>query len=167
MRLVLVGLTGVCATVGPLAAGDTFWLEITSITSLRYPRFYTETFRVVRSQQEWKALWQPAVSNPSSNLGPEGASPDVDFSKYTVLIAALGSRGSGGYTVTIRNARDDGTVIQVSVLEVRPRGPACAVTTEISYPATAVLIPRTNKPVRFEMASADLDCTSFRGGAGG
>ena len=56
--------------------------------------------------------------------------------------------------------------IHVSVLEVRPRGPACAVTTEISYPTTAVLIPRTDKAVRFEMASADLDCTSFRSGVG-
>src|SRR5882724_11663213 len=95
-RLVLMGLIGACATVGSLAAGDKYWLEITSITSLRYPRFYTETFRVVRSQKEWKALWQPTVSSPGSNSGPESTSPDIDFTKYTVLIAALGSRGSGG-----------------------------------------------------------------------
>jgi PrcB C-terminal len=167
-RLVLVGLIGAGAASSVLATGDTPWLEITSTTSLLYPRFYTETFRAVRSQKEWTALWQQARSNPSGYPDPASiSSPGVDFTKYTVLVAALGTRGSGGYTVTIRNARDDGAVIHVSVLEVRPRGPACAVTTEISYPSTAVLIPRTDRAVRFEMASADLDCTSFRSGVGG
>jgi PrcB C-terminal len=164
-RLILVGLIGAGATVSVVAEGDTPWLEITSTTSLLYPRFYIETFRAVRSQKEWKALWQQ--SDHSGNPNPDSTSPGIDFTKYTVLIAALGTRGSGGYTVTIRNARDDGAVIHVSVLEVRPRGPACAVTTEISYPSTAVLIPRTDRAVRFEVTSADLDCTSFRNGVGG
>jgi hypothetical protein len=158
-HLVLLGILGSCASA--LADSDKGRLDITPISSLRYPRFDIETFRAVRSLTEWKALWQPYVP------GPESTSSDVDFTKYTLLIAALGTRGSGGYTVTIRDAVDDGPMIHVSVLEIRPRGSGCAVTTEISYPVTAVLIPRTAKAVWFEVKSADLDCTSFRNRAGG
>jgi PrcB C-terminal len=166
-RFVLLALIGIGATVSSLAAGDTPWLEITSLPSLRYPASTMETFRVVRSLGEWNALWQPSVSNPSSMPRRESWPIDVDFTKYTLLLVALGTRPSGGFTVTIRDARDDGTVVHVSVLEVRPRGPDCAVTAALTYPTTAVLIPRTDKAVRFEIESADLDCRSFRSPVGG
>jgi hypothetical protein len=38
--------------------------------------------------------------------------------------------------------------------------------TELTFPETAVLIPRTDKAVRFEIESADLDCRSLRNGVG-
>jgi hypothetical protein len=158
---VLLALLISCATTSALADGDKGHLEITPTGSLRYPRFENETLRAVRSLAEWKALWHPY------NPGSESTSPDVDFTKYTLLIAALGTRGSGGYTVTIRNAVEDGPMVHVSVLELRPHGPGCAATTEISYPTTAVLIPRTAKTIWFEVKSADLDCTSFRNRVGG
>jgi hypothetical protein len=164
-RFVRVALLGTGVSVSPLAVAETSWLQVTSLPTLRDPGSHAETLRAVRSQKEWSALWQPFDANSSSK--PRTVPFEVNFAKYTVLLAALGTRPSGGYTVIIRNARDDGTVIHVSVLEVRPRGKNCAVPTELTYPTTAVLIPHTEKAIRFEMASADLDCTSYRSIIGG
>jgi hypothetical protein len=166
MRLGLVALVGVGALASALAAGSTFWLKITSVPELGYLE-QTESFHVVRSLKEWNDLRQASVSNQNPNPRRESWPIDVDFAKYTLLLAALGARPSGGYTVTIRDARDDGTVVHVSVLEVRPRGPECTATAIMTYPTTAVLIPRTDKAVRFEIESADLDCRSFRSNVGG
>lgn len=157
-RLVLVGVIGAGTIVSSLAAGPSVWLKITAVPELGMLA-QVEEYRVVRSLKEWNAL--------SPNARQESTRIDVDFTKYTLLVAALGTRPSGGYTVTIRDARDDGTVVHVSVLEVRPRGPDCAATALLTYPTTAALIPRTEKAVRFEIESADLDCKSFRSSVGG
>ena len=157
IRLVLVGAIAAGSIVSSRAAAPNLWLKITAAPELGLPA-QVEEFRVVRSLKEWNAL------HPNSRQ--ESTPIDVDFTKYTLLVAALGTRPSGGYTVTIRDARDDGTVVHVSVLEVRPRGPDCAATALLTYPTTAALIPRTDKPVRFEIESADLDCRSFRSSVG-
>jgi hypothetical protein len=154
----LVGVIGSSTIVSSLAARPNFWLKITALPELGFLG-QVEEFRVVRSLKEWNAL------NPTSRQ--ESTPIDVDFTKYTLLVAALGTRPSGGYTVTIRDARDDGTMVHVSVLEVRPRGPDCTATALLTYPTTAALIPRTDKAVRFEIESADLDCRSFRSSVGG
>jgi hypothetical protein len=158
IRLVLIGVIGSSTIVSSLAAGPNVWLKITALPEAGFLR-QVEEFRVVRSLKEWNAL--------NLNSRQESTPIDVDFTKYTLLVAALGTRPSGGYTVTIRDARDDGSVVHVSVLEVRPRGPDCTVTAILTYPTTAVLIPRTDKAVRFEIESADLDCSSFRSSVGG
>lgn len=162
MRFVLIALFGVSVVASALDTEPTGWLKITSLPGVGYPG-QMESFRVVRSLKEWNDLWQPSDSNPRRESWPI----DVDFTKYTLLLVALGTRPSGGYAVAIQDARDDGTVVHVSVLEVRPRGPECAATALVTHPTTAVLIPRSDKAVRFEIESADLDCSSFRHSAGG
>jgi PrcB C-terminal len=158
IRRVLVGVIGAGTIASSLAAAPNVWLKITAVPELGILA-QVEEFRAVRSLKEWNAL------TPDSR---QAIIPiDVDFTKYTLLVAALGTRPSGGYTVTIRDARDDGTVVHVSVLEIRPRGPDCAATALLTYPTTAALIPRTDKAVRFEIESADLDCRSFRTSVGG
>jgi len=168
MRFDLIALFGVSVVASALAAGSSGSLKITSLPGLGYPgqTVHTESFHVVRSLKEWNDLSLSSVSNGSSTSREQSLTIDVDFAKYTLLLVALGTRPSGGYAVTIQDARDDGTVVHVSVLEVRPRGPECAATAIMTHPTTAVLIPRTNKAVRFEIESADLDCRSFRSSVG-
>jgi hypothetical protein len=160
---VLLALIGIGAIASVSATADSPWLEITSLPLFRFPlSAHAETFQVVRSHDEWKAL-QTSQSNPSAALG--SPFPIVDFAKYTLLLVSLGTKPSGGYTAIIRDARDDGEVIRVSVVEIRP-GRTCATISTLTYPTTAALIPRTDKAVRFDIVSADMDCESLRRSAG-
>jgi|SRR5450631_3632521 len=160
---VFLALIGIGVIASSMATGDSPWLEITSLPFFRFPASTgVETYQVVRSQNEWKSL-QPLKSNVSPGLG--SSSPGVDFEKHTLLVVSLGTRPSGGYSANIIYARDDGEVIHVSVLEIRP-GRTCATTSMLTHPTAAALIPRTDKAVRFEIESADTDCESFRSSVG-
>jgi hypothetical protein len=160
---VLLALTGIGAIASVCATAESPWLEIISLPLFRFsPSARGETFQAVRSQGEWRALQTPQ-SNPGA--APGSPVPIVDFAKYTLLLVSLGTKPSGGYAAIIRDARDDGEVIRVSVVEVRP-GRTCATTSVLTYPTAAALIPRTGKAVRFEIVSADTDCESLRRSAG-
>jgi hypothetical protein len=160
-RLVPLAVAAFGIAVSSLAFGESPSLEIISLRLTEFPRPQVEKFWVVRTQEDWKGLRERLGPNLDSNRNLDG----VDLKKYIVLIVALGTRPSSGYSVMIQSARDDGAAIHVSVLEVRP-GAQCPVMTELTFPATAVLIPRTDKPVRFEIRSADLDCRSLRNALG-
>jgi hypothetical protein len=139
------------------------WLNVTPYPGWNGPSALAmgpqaETFRAVRSQAEWSAVWRTLRI---TSVEPRPSAPDVEFAKFTMLVAALGTRPTGGYTVHIEYALDDGTAVHVSVLEIRP-GNNCTVTTALIYPITIAIIPRNDLPVQFEVEAADLDCSTGR-----
>jgi hypothetical protein len=117
-----------------------------------------EIFRPLRSQSEWSALWK--TLRPHS-VGQNVDAPLVDFSKFTMLVAALGTRPTGGYTVQFQYAWDNGSTLLISVLEGRP-GHGCMSTTTLTYPVAIVLVPRTDHPATFQVDSADINCGATR-----
>ena len=149
------------ATVPPLGASDARWLPLTP-----YPGWSglgqnsgppNETFVAVRSQKEWDKLLTQ-LGWPS----PKGSTPPViDFQKSTLLVAALGTRPTGGYSVLFQGAFDDGAAIHAFLLEARP-GPNCTATTAITHPIAVALIPRSSEPVDFNISSADVNCEATR-----
>jgi hypothetical protein len=146
----------------PLAAADAGWLQVTPYSGWGFPAqsygLANESFQTVRSQQEWDELLPQLGARPSQgNIH----APEVDFEKLTMLVAALGTRPSGGFAVLIEGAFDDGRMIEVYVLELRP-GPHCAVTTGITHPVAIALIPRRDRPVRFHIDTADVNCEATR-----
>jgi hypothetical protein len=143
------GLVAAGATMSTPGAGELTWLEVTPYPGWGGPQalysgLHSETFRAVRSEKEWSALWQLLAQSPRSDAGHDTGPPQVDFTKFTVLVAALGTRSTGGYAVSIQYAYDDGAVIHASVLEIRP-GPNCTVTTAFTYPIVIVLLPRRDR----------------------
>jgi hypothetical protein len=66
---------------------------------------------VVRSNEEWRALWK--------QLSPQ-TMPRVDFSGAVVVGVFLGSRPTSGYRVQIETVRLDGTK---AIVEYREREP--------------------------------------------
>jgi PrcB C-terminal len=160
------GLVAAGATMSAPGAGELTWLEVTPYPGWTGPRaqssgLHSETFRAVRSEKEWSTLWQLLAQNRPSDAAHDTEPPQVDFTKFTILVAALGTRATGGYTVSIQYAYDDGAVIHASVLEVRP-GPNCTVGLAFTYPIVIALIPRRDRTVRFELETAAVDCSSVR-----
>jgi hypothetical protein len=74
--------------------------------------------------------------------------PSVNFNSEMVVVAALGSRSSGGYTVHLDSARINSGVLEIIVRSVSP-GPTCGTTGAITDPVAAAAMPRSQLPVRF------------------
>ena len=163
-RLPFSALVVALAIVPPLASADASWLVITPYPSWsgRSLVLSTETFCAIRSQQGWDDLWRLAAPNPSPQADQSIPPPDADFTKTMILVAALGTRPSGGYSVIIQSAFDDGAVIHVYVLEVRPTGPDCMAVSAVTHPVSIALIPRSDRQIRYHISAADLDCKAER-----
>lgn len=157
--LVLLSLLAAAA----VHAASLKWLDVALVPGWSGPGSQAsgptqEIFNSIHTQAEWAALWQTLET---TRIGRQKAPPPVDLSKHTMIVAALGTRRTGGYSVLIQYVLDDGTAVHVSLLEVRP-GPTCTVATTLTYPITLALIPRTDRPVKFEREFADLDCNAAR-----
>ena len=164
----LWALLAAVAAAMPLPSAAAGWLQVIPYSSwdasAQSSGLTSESFRTVRSQKEWDDLLPQLAVQPSK--GDSSHAPAIDFEKFMVLVAALGSRPSGGFSVLIQGAFDNGRTIEVYVLEVRP-GPDCTVITAITHPIAIALIPRSDRPVRFQIDTADVNCKATRSVAEG
>lgn len=95
---------------------------------------------VVRSDAEWRALWEEHA--------PEQSAPRVDFQARTVLAVFLGSRTSAGFDVEITGIERTERETTVRYRETRP-GPDQMVAQIITAPFHIVSVPRLDGPVTF------------------
>jgi len=102
-----------------------------------YDGLATRQRLVVRDSATWVTIWQQLVSNHS----PIPAVPVVDFASNVVIIAAMGTKNSGGYSIEIEDVRIVGRDARISVAERSP-GEDCIVTAAITAPVAAVVAPR-------------------------
>jgi hypothetical protein len=109
--------------------------------------------QVVRTAEEWEASW----AELTAGYEPVPAAPAVDFGEEMLLVAAMGERTSGGYTIEVEAAALDGGTLRARLVETSP-GPTCATTQAITCPAAAVRVPRHVGAVAFETDEVVLDC---------
>jgi protease stability complex PrcB-like protein len=120
------------------------------------------TFDVVHSQAEWSAYLEPFFK-PRSEVAatitpyPPIPEPPIDFDKFTLLIASMGMKPTGGFGIEFASIRDDGTTLVASVLETVP-GKYCGLTQTVTRPTAQVLIARTTKQVEFEVSTTIHEC---------
>jgi hypothetical protein len=108
---------------------------------------------VVRTRHEWDRLW-PRICNPcQGNPGPS-----VDFTRQIVIVAAMGRRNSGGYSILIEGARRINQHLEIVIREEIP-GPSCAVTLATSQPVDIAILARTSERVVFRHYSTETDCS--------
>jgi len=108
---------------------------------------------VVRDAESWAALWTRIVGSHR----PAPPAPAVDFSKEMVVVASMGSRPTGGYTIYI----DDLSVLRGTlVIPVREQspGPRCGTTQAVTAPMALARLERSELPVRFVTRDAVRDC---------
>ncbi len=89
---------------------------------------------VITDQERWAAAWQKIAG---TSAAPD--LPAVDFADHTVLVAAMGTRSSGGNDVRIDSLGGTGLGALVHVTETSP-GPSCVVAAVITSPVHAILI---------------------------
>lgn len=108
---------------------------------------------VVRDEQTWTQVWSRIVANHS----PRPATPRVDFSTKMVLVAAAGTKRSGGHDIEITGF--DAAASSASVLNVVP-GNTCMTTAALTTPVDIVLVPRVAREVAWEERELARECGS-------
>ena len=108
---------------------------------------------VVRDAATWRARWA-AINR---EMRPAPPLPTVDFAREMIVVAALGQRVSGGWSIVIDSAAWRGDTIDVFVRRLAP-GHGCFTTAAISSPVDVVRLPRRDAPVRFSERLVREDC---------
>jgi hypothetical protein len=103
----------------------------------------------VEWEQVWARLWQGSHPVPSV--------PPVDFGRELVVVAAMGGRPTGGYSIQVDQVRAYADHVTVHAVESSPdRG--CVVTMAFTAPVDVVKIPRTALEIRFRTTRTVRDC---------
>jgi hypothetical protein len=151
---------GFTACVGAVAGNGVVDFQV--VHDIGGPAFPGAAFLAINNRADLASY----VNTRSSVLPPhaaEGASvspsprvpPDIDFSKYTLLVFSRGP--STGHSIFFGEIRELDGEIRVRVFDMSP-GPGCAVAQMITFPGAAALIPHTLKTIRFQTSQASSDC---------
>ncbi|HEX8675355.1 MAG TPA: protease complex subunit PrcB family protein [Longimicrobium sp.] len=99
---------------------------------------------VVRDARAWEAIWGE-IWRHHIRL-PE--LPVIDFEREMVVVAALGTRRSGGYDILVNGATRTADGVEVSILNRSP-GIQCGNTGAITRPLDIARLRRVDGVVRF------------------
>lgn len=101
---------------------------------------------VIRTQEEWhKWLAKHSQSELSND---QIAAIKVDFAKETLVIAAMGMRNTGGYSIAISEVIKVNDSLKITVKSTSP-GPGSRVSHAITYPIAVVAVPKHDGKVEF------------------
>lgn len=107
----------------------------------------------IRDAGRWRHYWT-AIHR---RVSPQPPLPRVDFRREVVILAALGRRPSGGYSVRIDSAVESGGVLRVHVARLVP-GRGCILSAAVTTPVDVVrLATRADSVVFVEQRTVD-DC---------
>ena len=113
---------------------------------------------VVRDAARWQAQWNTIWGRTT----PVPALPAVDFTREMVVVAAMGGRSNGGYTIRIDSVTASagltpggGALVWVS--STSP-GPRCVTTQALTAPVDAVRMPLVGGPINFHERALVTNC---------
>lgn len=108
---------------------------------------------VIKDSAEWKKVWERIHSTQS----PVPPLPKIDFSREMVVLAALGSRATGGHGIVVDRAYECDNKVVVIVSRHVP-GKNCFTTQALTQPVDIVLMPKTDRPVTFKETEVVHEC---------
>lgn len=123
------------------------------VLNLGYSGFAVSERVVVRSDRHWKAIWEKAFEIQT----PVPPRPAIDFATEMVVVAALGSRPTGGYGIVITDLETRGTKLEVLVTASSP-GSSCFTTQALTQPVVMVRVRAVPGPVAFRERSLVYQC---------
>lgn len=115
--------------------------------------FDTQQQFVVRDSATWATTWTMVLGSHS----PKPPLPSVDFSREMIVVASMGTRSSGGYTVGIDSVFVARDTVFFRVRETSP-GPRCGTTAALTSPVGLARVERSDMPVGYEISPVVSDC---------
>ena len=148
----IASLAVAAASCSSPTAPDTV-IPVVRLQTEAFSGFTEPTRTVIRDETAWReawtTLWRFTSFSPSL--------PDVDFSRDMVVIVALGSQSSSGYSATIESATERGDALAIAVSGTSP-GRGCVTLTVITNPVDVVRLPR-HSAVSFVERRQTRDCS--------
>lgn len=146
------------ASIDAEKSSATSVLPVTRVRAEPYPLAWNsgmeESARmVVTSAKQWAQVWSAIWRNYST----PPAEPQVDFASERVVVAAMGTRMSGGYAIYVDSAYQHGDHVEVVIRTVSP-GSRCGTTAALTEPVDAARIPASTLPVRFRERATVHEC---------
>jgi hypothetical protein len=112
---------------------------------------------VIKSREEFSDFWK-RLTSPVPPGGWAPPLPEIDFSKEMIVVSAMGSRPSTGYSIFIDGVCEANGQVEVFVSSVEG---SCGVEMGIvTTPADAVRLPRSDSPIVFR--ETQLGCKEAR-----
>jgi hypothetical protein len=108
------------------------------------------SYVAIRSLEQWSKYCDPR--NPSLAASQKA----IDFDHYTLLVAHAGARPNLSYMLLFSAVYEQANDVSVTVLEVTPGN--CPRLESLMNLRAYALIPKTSKPVQFEISQATHDC---------
>ncbi len=153
-----MALTCACSSGAPIPGADAPAPAVTRIDSSAIVLASGQglgdpTRAVIRDSTAWEAFWNQA----HALVEPAPPVPAVNFEESMLLVAALGTRSTGGHAVMIDSVAR-GPTLRVFVTAVAP-GADCMTTMSISWPVQVVRVPRFDGSVEFVEAERVQPCS--------
>jgi hypothetical protein len=145
LTLAAAALAAACAAGGPVSAPEEgMELPFEPVLQLNASGLVEPAHEVVRDEARWAEVW----ARINERVSPAPSPPPVDFTRSMLLIAAAGTRATGGYGIAIRSVRlRDGT-LEVDVVESCPP-PGAMVVMMLTSPVEVVRLERRAEQVVF------------------
>jgi hypothetical protein len=159
-RIVIAALTaGVAACGSP--TGSSSPGEPLGITRLRVEPFSLTYASGLRERQRLvvrdASAWQQAWSSIWRGTSPEPPIPQVDFGREIVVVAAMGERLTGGFTILIDSALEGTSGVSIRIRSISP-GSGCGTTQALTQPVDIARVPRRDGSVTFDERLETQEC---------
>lgn len=133
-------------------------LAITRLRSEPFSLAYASGLRelqrlVVPDASTWQQVWSSIWSGTS----PEPPIPQVDFGREIVVVAAMGERPTGGFTILIDSASETASGISIRIRSISP-GSGCVTTQALTQPVDIARVPRRDGSVTFDERLETQEC---------
>lgn len=149
------GVTGSPAPAPPGATGsvvDSVQASFTRMLTQQNTGFDEPAELAIRDRASLESAWSRVFNQVQGN-----PAPDIDFSRETVILVALGRLGTGGHTVHVDGV---GRSAEGAVVSYTASAPAegCDVSQSMTSPVDVVRTPRIPGTVRFARHDAVQRC---------
>ena len=148
-RLALAASLAAACAGAPRSDGSDGEQRLQTIVAESHSGLVSARHEVVRDAASWSRLWAEIHEQRS----PAPSLPAVDFTREMLVVAALGTRPSGGFSVAVQKVVVHGDTLDVSVLESCPAR-AAMVTMALTQPVHVVRLPRIVGTPSFHVARA-------------
>jgi hypothetical protein len=118
-----------------------------------YSGHKSPAYYVINDAEEWADVWD----QHTQTFSPQPPSPEVDFSRTTIIAVFMGEYNTGGYEIEIKEMVDTGPTVVVKVEKTYP-GKGCIVTMALSQPYHIVEVDKIDKQVVFETSERTIEC---------
>ena len=158
---VLVGCVGERATVPsleiPAGAVDVSWSDAGAVRILQqsYSGYSKPVRLLIDDDAAWAQAW--TTLNVSRVVSPPAPRPAVDFAHYSVIIAAQGSHGTGGFGIEVTRLAASSDFLYAEVTSTSP-GARCFTTQAFTEPVDVIRIPKPHLPLMFVEHSVVSQC---------